>query len=139
MESFSGTLESLLSDATAFYAVAGATPKARALAAVIKSKIAFLPDLLSTMQAAGILVAAEAELIALRKAITGGDFDGLARPAFAPDDGKFVEIAAAIQQLRRRVELTFYESLIPTRVVGSRFGIAAKKHRPRLRGRGESS
>lgn len=120
MESFAGTLDGVLTDAVAFYSIAGATARARSLAAVIKSKIAFIPELLATIRNAGVALDAEAELIAFRKSITGGEFESLARAAFATDDGKFVEMAAATQQLRRRVELSCYQSLVPKKVVGAK-------------------
>jgi hypothetical protein len=117
LDSFTSTLERILTDATAFYAEAGATPRARALASVIKSKVAFLAEILDAMRSAGVNVQADVERTALRKSITGGLFDSLARPGLAANDSKFVEMADATEQLRRRVELSFYNSLVRDRVV----------------------
>jgi hypothetical protein len=84
------------------------------------------------MRTAGVDVQADAERTALRKSVTGGQFDSLARPALGPNDWKFVEMADATEQLRRRVELSFYNSLVRERVVGGR-----KKKPKNLLRRGE--
>ena len=115
--SFHNTVESIIADSTVFYGLAGATPRARALAMSIKSKVASLVDVIDTIKSAGVMVQPDDERRLFRQAVTGGEFDSLARAPLNADDAKFFEIASAGGQLVRSVDLSYYRSFIPRGVI----------------------
>lgn len=110
--SFREAVDDIVDDATAFYGEPGGSARARALAVTIRSKIASLSDIILALQSGKVQVEANDELILFRKAVTGGDFEQIARPAMAAGDVRYMSIAGAAQQLQRKVDLSFYNSLI---------------------------
>jgi len=109
---FRESVDDIVEDAIAFYREPGGSPRARSLSVTIRSKVASLSDILSTLRAGGVAIEVNDELILFRQAVTGADFESLGRPALVSDDVRYINIAGAAQQLQRKADLSFYQSLL---------------------------
>jgi hypothetical protein len=111
-KSFREAVDNILEDATAFYRESGGSPRARSLSVTIRSKVASLSEILSALGAGGVTIDANDELILFRQAVTGSDFESLARLPLMAEDVRYISIAGAAQQLQRKADLSFYQSLL---------------------------
>lgn len=110
--SFRDTIDDILSDASAYYQMAGTAPEAGALAISIKSKLSLLPEQLAVLADAGLPIEVGDQMKQFRQAITGGEFESAGRKPSQAGSQIFVAMAASGQHLNRAVQLSLYRDLV---------------------------
>ena len=117
VSSFSDAVEEVNVAAVTFYKLAGNSPQAMSLAATIRSKIGSLADHIAILRDAGLKLDADELLKRFRQAVTGGDFESLARQSLPDGSQAFVKIAQDAQALTRIVQLEMFRFLLPPRKI----------------------
>lgn len=114
-KAFAGSVDDIVLTASGFYRLNGADPRSFALAASLRAKLSDLPKILNTFADAGMQFDATSQMKRFRQAVTGNDFDSLARTATEPNGQIYNVIAGAAQDLVRQVNFSIFNKLLGTK------------------------